>query len=251
VAYTTFESASESATESASGSASASATGTASASATATASASATGTASASATGPATESDIVQSDDDDASISDEEFDENYKALYEHCVKVVEENSVLSKEKLKLEAKIVETLKFAAEKEEEASQAKVQLEETQKNLRMLNNGTKKLDHILNIGKSDKCGLGFKGNPSKSDPVFVYGGKITSASETVKETATMAETASDTRTGTETASALRKIPELKNGPERVFRPVCHHCGIVGHIRPRCFRLLRERKSIDECL
>ncbi|OAO95411.1 hypothetical protein AXX17_AT5G25450 [Arabidopsis thaliana] len=241
VAFTTFESSVASA--SASGPASASATGSTSASATGSTSASATGSTLASATGIATGSDNDQSDDDDLSISDEEFAENYKALYEHCVKVFEENSVLTKEKLKLEAKVVKTLKFAAEKEEEASQAKEQLEETQKNLRMLNNGTKKLDHILNIGKSDKCGLGFKGNPSKSDPMFVYGGKIMSASETVKETVTMAETASDTRTGTETASALRKIPELKNGPQRVFRPVCHHCGTVGHIRPRCFRLLRE--------
>ncbi|KAL9285620.1 putative transcription factor interactor and regulator CCHC(Zn) family [Arabidopsis thaliana] len=233
VAFTTFESS------------------IASASASGPASASTTGSTSASATGPATGSDNDQSDDDDLSISDEEFDENYKALYEHCVKVVEENSVLTKEKLKLEAKVVKTLKFAAEKEEEASQAKVQLEETQKNLRMLNNGTKKLGHILSIGKTDKCGLGFKGNPSKSDPVFVYGGKITSASGTVKETATVAEIASDTRTDsrtdTETASGTRKVQKLQSEPRRVFRPVCHHCGVVGHIRPRCFRLLREKNRL----
>jgi len=72
-------------------------------------SASASGSASASATRSATESDNDQRDDDDASISDEEFAENYKTLYEHCVKVVEENSVLNKEKLKLEAKVVETM----------------------------------------------------------------------------------------------------------------------------------------------
>ena len=229
VAFTTFESS------------------IASASASGPTSASATGSTSASATGPATGSDNDQSDDDDLSISDEEFAENYKALYEHCVKVVEENSVLTKEKLKLEAKVVKTLKFAAEKEEEASQ----LEETQKNLRMLNNGTKKLGHILSIGKTDKCGLGFKGNPSKSDPVFVYGGKITSASGTVKETATVAEIASDTRTDsrtdTETTSGTRKVQKLQSEPRRVFRPVCHHCGVVGHIRPRCFRLLREKNRL----
>jgi len=37
--------------------------------------------------------------------------------------------------------------------------------------------------------------FKGNPSKSDLKFVYGGKIRSASETVKETAIIAKIASD--------------------------------------------------------
>ncbi|KAG7561235.1 Zinc finger CCHC-type superfamily [Arabidopsis thaliana x Arabidopsis arenosa] len=196
-----------------------------------------TDSASVSASASATsENDECESDAE--SIDDEEFAENYRALYEHWLKMVEENSVLTKEKLKLEAKVIEAQKYAAEKEEEASQAKVQLEETQKNLRMLNNGTKKLDHILNIGKTDKCGLGFEGKLPKSDPVFVYGGKITSGSGSVSETATVAET----------ASALRKNPELKNAPQRIFRPVCHHCGVVGHIRPRCFRLLRERNRME---
>ncbi|KAG7564017.1 Zinc finger CCHC-type superfamily [Arabidopsis suecica] len=129
-------------------------------------SASASRSTSASATGAAIGNVNDQSDDDE-NISDEEFAENYKALYDHWLRIVEENSVLTKEKLKLEAKVIEAQKYAVEKEEEAAQAKVQLEETQKNLRMLNNGTKKLDHILIIGKNDKCGLGFKGKLSKSD------------------------------------------------------------------------------------
>ncbi|KAG7571784.1 Zinc finger CCHC-type superfamily [Arabidopsis suecica] len=123
VAFTNFLP--ETATESAS----ASATGSALAFVSGSASASVSGSASVSATGAVIESDNDQSDDDAASISDEEFHENYKALYEHWLKMVEENSVLTKEKLKLEAKVVEAQKYAAEKEEEASQAKVQLEET--------------------------------------------------------------------------------------------------------------------------
>ncbi|KAG7532667.1 Zinc finger CCHC-type superfamily [Arabidopsis thaliana x Arabidopsis arenosa] len=98
----------------------------------------------------------------------------YKMLYEQWLNLVEENSVLTREKLKIEAKVAETQKYAIEKEEEASQARVQLEETYKNLRMLNNGTKQLDHILNIGKTDRYGLGFKGNLSKSDTMFISGG-----------------------------------------------------------------------------
>ncbi|XP_020888743.1 uncharacterized protein LOC110230315 [Arabidopsis lyrata subsp. lyrata] len=252
VAWTTVNSSSDidSASVSELVSASVSATGSASASATGSASTSATGSASASATGPVIKSENDECDSDAESVDDEEFAENYRALYEHWLKMVEENSVLTKEKLKLEAKVIEVQKYAAEKEEEASQAKVQLEETQKNLRMLNNGTKKLDHILNIGKIDKCGLGFEGKLSKSDPVFVYGGKITSGSGSVSETATMAETASGTRTTTRTGteSDTGKVKELQSAPQRVFRPVCHHCGIVGHIRPRCFRLLRERNRME---
>ncbi|KAG7577777.1 Zinc finger CCHC-type [Arabidopsis thaliana x Arabidopsis arenosa] len=122
---------------------------------------------------PATESDRKVK-----SIDNEEFSENYKALYERWLKLVEENSVLTKEKVMIEAQVAEAQKYGTMKEEEASQVRIQLEETQKNLRMLNNGTNQLDHLLNIGKTDRHGLGFNGNPSKSDSYFVYGGKITS-------------------------------------------------------------------------
>ncbi|EOA27275.1 hypothetical protein CARUB_v10023395mg [Capsella rubella] len=159
---------------------------------------------------------------------------------------IEENSVLTKEKLKLEAKIAEAEKYASKKEEGASEAKVQLEETQKNLRMLNNGTKQLDEIMSIGKMDRYGLGFKGKCSKSDPVFVYGGKVTSASRTVTETATETESASETvvvqKIGT-------KNSNLESEPQRIFRPTCYHGGVVGHIRPRCFRLMSERNQMKK--
>jgi len=95
-------------------------------------------------------------------------------FYEQWLKLVEENSVLTREKLKLEAKLPETKRYAIEKEEEASQARVQLEETHKNLRMLINDTKQLHHILNIGKTDRYDLGFNGYLSKSDPMFISGG-----------------------------------------------------------------------------
>ncbi|XP_010507250.1 PREDICTED: UDP-glycosyltransferase 76E6-like [Camelina sativa] len=109
--------------------------------------------------------------------------------------------------------------------------------------MLNNGTKKLDHILNIGKTDKCGLGYEGKVSNSDPVFVSSGKITSASGTVSETAS--KTVSE---NVYVKEHSKRIFELQSAPRQVFRPVCHHCGVVGHIRPRYFRLLRERSQMD---
>ncbi|VVA94440.1 unnamed protein product [Arabis nemorensis] len=47
------------------------------------------------------------------------------------LKLVEDNSVLTKEKVKLEAQVAEAQKYAVQKEDEAIQARVQLEETQK------------------------------------------------------------------------------------------------------------------------
>lgn len=95
---------------------------------------------------------------DDVGGSDDDVDlaKNYVTLYTHWFKMVKENSIFAKEKVKLEAQIGEALKYASEKEE-ARQVRVQLEKTQKGLKMLSNGTYQLDHLLSIGQSDRCGL----------------------------------------------------------------------------------------------
>ena len=177
------------------------------------------------------------------------------------------------EKTKLEAQVAEALKYASEKEEEARQAGAQLAETQKGLRMLNNGTDQLDHLLSIGKSDRCGLGYQGECSKAGGVFVSAGKTkdVGTSDTKPEVKRFARNATNGKTAvkhatdvknvtatrtaatsTATATALTTAPErvsgLKSASQRKFRPVCHHCGVVGHIRPRCFKLLREKNQME---
>ena len=230
--------------------------------------------------------DYVAGSEDDA----EGFDlaKKYETLYAQWLTMVQENSVLANEKVKLEAQIGEALKHASEKEEEARQARVQLEETQKGLRMLNTGTDQLDHLLSIGHSDRCGLGFKGESSKGGCVFVSAGvtenvatyatkpavkssrgSVTdgkAATDDVKVAtaiATAAKAANVTvpRTGEATAAraatttaargatATRKTLEVQSAPRRAFVPFCHHCGVRGHIRPRCFKLLREKHQMKQ--
>ncbi|KAF3542995.1 hypothetical protein DY000_02010297 [Brassica cretica] len=121
----------------------------------------------------------TRGDDDVAGSEDDAkgFDlaKKYETLYAQWFTMVEDNSILAKEKVKLEAQIGEALKHASVKEEEeARQARVQLEETQKGLRMLNTGTDQLDHLLSIGQSDRCGLGFKGKSSKAEGHVQCGG-----------------------------------------------------------------------------
>ncbi|RID76119.1 hypothetical protein BRARA_B03109 [Brassica rapa] len=214
------------------------------------------------------------SDDDDG---DFDLAGNYEKLYEHWLKLVETNSDLAKEKAKLEVQVAEALKYASEKEEEARQTGAQLAETQKNLRMLNNGTNQLDYLLSIGKSDRCGLGYQGECSKTDGVFVSAGKTkvvaTSATKlgvkrfawnatngkTAGKTAvkpatdvrnvTVTRTATSTATATDTATAPERVSGLKSGSQQRFRHVCHHCVVVGHIRPRCFKLLREKNQMEQ--
>ncbi|KAF3520730.1 hypothetical protein DY000_02062495 [Brassica cretica] len=210
--------------------------------------------------------------DDDAGSEDDDggsFDlaGNYEKLYEHWLKLVETNSDLAKEKAKLEAQVAEALKYASEKEEEARHAVAQLAETQKGLRMLNNGMDQLDQLLSIGQSDRCG-GYQGECSKAEGVFVSAGKTkdvatsatkpevkmsagnTANGKTAVKPATDVKNVTATRTimATATATTPERVSGLKSGSQQRFRPVCHHCGVVGHIRPRCFKLLREKNQMD---
>ncbi|KAF3559465.1 hypothetical protein F2Q69_00011269 [Brassica cretica] len=200
--------------------------------------------------------------DDDAGSDDEggTFDlaGNYEKLYEHWLKLVETNSDLAKEKAKLEAQVAEALKYASEKEEEARQAGAQLAETHKNLRMLNNGTNQLDHLLSIGQSDRCGLGYQGDCLKAEGVFVSAGKTKDvATSATKPEVKMSEgnatngktavkPATDVKNVTATHTAMTTTPErvsgLKSGSQQRFRPVCHHCGVdvVGEVLSRSWKI-----------
>ena len=75
------------------------------------------------------------------------------------------------------------------------------------------GSDKVSHMIGIGKTsnDKLGLGFKKSETSSAPkktTFVKGSQPV-------------------------------IAEVVNAPKR-FIPVCHHCGVKGHIRPFCREL-----------
>lgn len=83
-------------------------------------------------------------------------------LNDNQIKLAEENSEFTKKKIKLEAQVVKTLKYASMKEEETRHASVQLVETYNDLRSLDNGKKQLDHLLNIRKGDQYILDSKEN-----------------------------------------------------------------------------------------
>ena len=51
------------------------------------------------------------------------------------------------------------------------------------------------------------------------------------------------------------ALKSMPSFRSQPKALdgskFAPTCHHCGVIGHIRPQChkslnFKLLKESKE-----
>ena len=51
------------------------------------------------------------------------------------------------------------------------------------------------------------------------------------------------------------ALKPKPMFRSHPRDLngskFVPICHHCGVIGHIRPQCSMLKREQNHVARCL
>ena len=45
------------------------------------------------------------------------------------------------------------------------------------------------------------------------------------------------------------SFRSQPKVLNGSK--FVPTCHHCGVIGHIRPQCYMLKREQNHVAKSL
>ena len=76
-------------------------------------------------------------------------------------------------KTKAKDKVVQLEVLLAKKDENLKFVAIELERTQKTLRLLNNGTSKLDHLITTCKSftDHSGVGYKGESSGTKTVFV--------------------------------------------------------------------------------
>jgi hypothetical protein len=48
--------------------------------------------------------------------------------------------------------------------------------------------------------------------------------------------------------ESRSTLRRAHMPRNQPSQRFIPTCHHCGKIGHIRPKCFQLNNHESKRD---
>ena len=47
------------------------------------------------------------------------------------------------------------------------------------------------------------------------------------------------------------AVKSKPTFTSQPKALdgskFIPTCHHCGVIGHIRPQCYKLRKEQKHV----
>ena len=108
---------------------------------------------------------------------------------------------------------------------------------------MNAGSKALDEILCAQKNsfDKAGLGYVGKPSTS--------KVGSGMNFVKPKGIGSTPPKAKEINVPPKKTTGKINFVKakpvdtppqKGPKVKFIPTCHYCGIVGHIRPHCFKL-----------
>ena len=79
---------------------------------------------------------------------------------------------------KAKGKISKLETLLVEKTETLKTVTSKLKRTQKSLRLLNNGSSKLDHLITISKSfaDYSGIGYKGETSGSKTIFINSGLL---------------------------------------------------------------------------
>ncbi|XP_022897283.1 uncharacterized protein LOC111410921 [Olea europaea var. sylvestris] len=109
------------------------------------------------------------------------------------------------------------------------------------------GTKKLDNILGMNKpaGDRKGLGYVKNNSlvagPSKTVFVSASKkVNAVSSSNKGKNVPREQNHQSR-----RNSIPRYPQPRTFEPR-FIPTYHHCGALGHARPRCYKLGNERRN-----
>ena len=95
----------------------------------------------------------------------------------------------------------------------------ELDKAKETIKKLTIGAQRLDKIIEVGKSygDKRGLGYideSSTPSSSKTTFVKASPIVPKSNMSNH--------------------------VSNHVKSSFVPICHNCGVEGHIRPKCFKL-----------
>ena len=148
-------------------------------------------------------------------------------------------------KVKAEGNVLQLEALFAEKDENLKSVAIELERTQKILRLLITDTSKLDHLITSGKSfgDHSGVGSKGESFGTKTVFVKSGLLDDSvnvsinKSSVKSVAT--ESKSVVKQSVVTGKSVSDSRQKRKGKN--FVPICNFCGVKCHIRPRCFTLM----------
>ncbi|XP_022867631.1 uncharacterized protein LOC111387312 [Olea europaea var. sylvestris] len=179
-----------------------------------------------------------------------DLQEAYQQLFKESLKIKKVNKSLLKkldelerEKEKLGGKLQESLKSGSELkcvneklEDKVKSLTSELEKSNAHLQTFISGNKKLDNLLGMNKpvGDKRGLGYvEGNTTIAGPsrtVFVAASKFNTVRSPSKGKSIPREQSHQSRRNIRT-----RYPQTRTFEPR-FIPTCHHCGALGHTRPK---------------
>ena len=176
---------------------------------------------------------INHNNDSDSDVNDidinekKAFHESYKMVFTKWEEVYNVNvtlmtqvSNLLNDKAKHESEIIHYKSLLANKDNQLLAVITEFENTKKSLKMMNSGTKKLDHILSLGKSssDHHGLGYQhGKDSNSQGVFVKASSQIIFSQIVK------------LSYLQKGKAIAHSSPVHQGKNNNFIPTCHFCHV----------------------
>ena len=136
-----------------------------------------------------------------------------------------------------------------EKKEKLRCVTTEPEKTKKTLCMLNVGTSKLDQRTSFRKpfGDHSDIGLRGENSASKIVFV---KSSLASNLVNPSTAKKDKSTVGFVATEGESAIQQSVGIDQSARsfvrkrrgKKFIPVCYFCSVKGHIRSRCFTMMK---------
>ncbi|XP_022858916.1 uncharacterized protein LOC111379711 [Olea europaea var. sylvestris] len=193
-----------------------------------------------------------ESDKESDKVEEELYNNNSSNEDEDDINIHEAYQLLEKEKhasnLQNSLKSASELKCVNEKlEDKVKTLTSELEKSNAHLQTFISGTKKLDDILGMNKptGDRKGLGFvEGNTHGAGPsktVFISASRKSNAVNSPNKD----KNVSREQSHQSCRNFMPKHPQTCTF-EPSFIPTYHHCGALGHTRPRCYKLGNERRN-----
>ncbi|KAG5565818.1 hypothetical protein RHGRI_001666 [Rhododendron griersonianum] len=169
------------------------------------------------------------------------------------IDALHELDVLKRKHLNLEKDMHSLFETNELLESKVAKLQVELDKANATFKKLNAGSQILDEVLSSQKValDRGGLGYKAEgslKSKAREKMIFGKPNSNApaSLVANKAKSPVKEKNVKHARTKPPKVKKQCPVVKSTTKRgevnsfKFKPTCHYCGIMGHIRPNCFKL-----------
>ena len=186
-----------------------------------------------------------RSESDESEIDEDSMIESYKVMFGKWLEtsaenrsLVKDNKILCNNINELEDKLKCCESELSLKESKIISLTKEIDNIKKNVKMLNPGSTIFEKIQKSGQTNHAGLGYVPNQPVSNTTNSFvSGRTVSTSQVSVSTAKHSVVTEKKQHG--------KFDNFK-GKGRRFIPICHFCGVKGHIRPKCITMHNMFKS-----